>query len=262
MLLLDTLLPASPPAADDTVPYALYLWTYASSVLAHAAFFGLPASALWGGLGMGLVAVPLVLAAPPARAGDRMTRLVRAAGPGGRVGRVGAGLAVAGAAHAAVNAALLRRPDPAAGPGRERVSVLLPVRDEAGRVAACLRSVLAQAGVAEILVLDDGSTDGTAAVARAAAGADPRVEVLAGKPLPAGWLGKPHACQQLADAADAGSDVLRLPRRGRAAGARRRGRDRGPAARGTGWTSSRPTPASAPRPRPSGWCSRCCSGPG
>lgn len=62
MLLLDTLLPASPPAADDTVPYALYLWTYASSVLAHAAFFGLPASALWGGLGMGLVAVPLVLA--------------------------------------------------------------------------------------------------------------------------------------------------------------------------------------------------------
>ena len=54
------LLPA-PSAADDTVPYALYLWTYASSVLAHAAFFGLPASALWGGLGMGLVAVPLAL---------------------------------------------------------------------------------------------------------------------------------------------------------------------------------------------------------
>lgn len=58
MLLLDTLLPAV--TANDTVPYALYLWTYASSVLAHAAFFGLPASALWGGLGMGLVALPLV----------------------------------------------------------------------------------------------------------------------------------------------------------------------------------------------------------
>ena len=58
MLLLDGLLPNSGPA-DDTVPYALYLWTYASSVLAHAAFFGLPASALWGGLGMGLVALPL-----------------------------------------------------------------------------------------------------------------------------------------------------------------------------------------------------------
>jgi uncharacterized membrane protein len=37
---------------------ALYLWTYASSVLAHAAFFGLPGSALVGGLLMGLVAVP------------------------------------------------------------------------------------------------------------------------------------------------------------------------------------------------------------
>lgn len=59
MALLDRAVPARP--ADDSVPYALYLWTYASSVLAHAAFFGLPASALWGGLGMGLVAVPLAL---------------------------------------------------------------------------------------------------------------------------------------------------------------------------------------------------------
>jgi uncharacterized membrane protein len=49
------------PSTRDTVPYALYLWTYGSSVLAHAAFFGLPASALWGGVGMGLVAVPLAL---------------------------------------------------------------------------------------------------------------------------------------------------------------------------------------------------------
>jgi hypothetical protein len=126
--------------------------------------------------------------------------------------RTGSVLAAAGAAHAAVNAALLRRPDRAARPGPERVSVLLPVRDEAGRVAACLRSVLAQDGIAEVLVLDDGSTDGTADVVRDVAGTvsggDLRVEVLAGKPLPAGWLGKPHACQQLADAADARSDVL------------------------------------------------------
>ena len=54
---LHALLPArgrpSAPAA------ALYLWTYASSVLALAAFFGLPAAALWGGIGMGAVALPL-----------------------------------------------------------------------------------------------------------------------------------------------------------------------------------------------------------
>ena len=47
------------PSTLDTVPYALYLWTYASSVLALAVFFGLPAAALWGGLGMGAVAVAL-----------------------------------------------------------------------------------------------------------------------------------------------------------------------------------------------------------
>ena len=52
----------------DAVPSVLYLWTWASSVLAHAAFFGLPASALWGGLGMGTVAVPLALSLRARRA--------------------------------------------------------------------------------------------------------------------------------------------------------------------------------------------------
>jgi putative membrane protein len=44
----------------DRVPFALYLWTYASSVLAHAAFFGLPGSALLGGVGMGIVVALLL----------------------------------------------------------------------------------------------------------------------------------------------------------------------------------------------------------
>ncbi|GAA2643651.1 carotenoid biosynthesis protein [Dactylosporangium fulvum] len=48
------------PRADAPM-YALYLWTYASSILAHAVFLGLPASAAWGALGMGLVAVPLAV---------------------------------------------------------------------------------------------------------------------------------------------------------------------------------------------------------
>jgi uncharacterized membrane protein len=39
----------------------LYLWTYCSCVLAHAVFLGLPASAGWGALGMGVVAVPLAV---------------------------------------------------------------------------------------------------------------------------------------------------------------------------------------------------------
>lgn len=41
---------------------ALYLWAYASSVVAHVAFFGLPGSALVGGVLMGLTAVPFAVA--------------------------------------------------------------------------------------------------------------------------------------------------------------------------------------------------------
>jgi putative membrane protein len=47
--------------AGDAPMYALYLWTYASSVLAHAVFLDLPASALWGAAGMGLLAVPATI---------------------------------------------------------------------------------------------------------------------------------------------------------------------------------------------------------
>ena len=56
---------AGPRAAvvlpGDTPMLALWWWTYASSVLAHAVFLGLPASALWGGAGMGAVVLPLLL---------------------------------------------------------------------------------------------------------------------------------------------------------------------------------------------------------
>lgn len=106
-------------------------------------------------------------------------------------------------AHTVVNALLLRRPPDAATTG-ERVAVLLPVRDEAERVGPCVESLLAQRGAADLTVhvLDDGSADGTAEVVRAVAG---DIRLLTGEPLPDGWLGKPHACQQLADsAADAG----------------------------------------------------------
>jgi putative membrane protein len=44
--------------ADERVPGALFLWTWGSSVLANAVFFGRPLVALTGGVVMGLVAVP------------------------------------------------------------------------------------------------------------------------------------------------------------------------------------------------------------
>ncbi len=108
------------------------------------------------------------------------------------------------AVHTAVNARLLRT-TPTTPPG-QLVSVLLPVRNEQARVAACLVGVLAQQGIQEVLVLDDGSTDHTADVV--AGFTDARLRLLAGTPLPPGWVGKPHACQQLADAADPRSEVL------------------------------------------------------
>ncbi|WP_067498034.1 carotenoid biosynthesis protein [Actinoplanes sp. TFC3] len=46
---------------EDASMLALWLWTYASSVLAHAVFLGLPWSALWGGVLMGAVVLPLAL---------------------------------------------------------------------------------------------------------------------------------------------------------------------------------------------------------
>ena len=100
-------------------------------------------------------------------------------------------------AHAAVNARVLRRPGSA---GTLQTSVLLPLRNEAHRVGPCLEALLHN-DFHELIVLDDGSTDTTADVVRRLAGHDPRVRLIEGASLPAGWLGKPHACQQLADAA-------------------------------------------------------------
>jgi uncharacterized membrane protein len=53
--------PALTPVAQDRPLLTLWLWTYASSVLAHAVFLGLPASAVWGGVIMGCVVIPLAV---------------------------------------------------------------------------------------------------------------------------------------------------------------------------------------------------------
>nr|ANY58121.1 Glycosyl transferase [uncultured bacterium] len=88
-----------------------------------------------------------------------------------------------------------------------RVSVCVPARDEAATIERCVRAVLAGTRPPdEVLVYDDGSTDGTAAVVARLAAEDARVRLLPGVPLPAGWVGKPHACHRLA--AGASGDVL------------------------------------------------------
>ena len=91
-----------------------------------------------------------------------------------------------------------------AGNGRGRglagTSLLVPVRNEAAVLRRTLPGLLAQP-VGEILLLDDESEDGTAAEARRLAAGDPRVRILRGARLPAGWVGKTWACSQLAEAA-------------------------------------------------------------
>jgi len=125
--------------------------------------------------------------------------------PASRIVAAAVAAAALGAVHAALNGRLLRRPPPRpAQPCRpdELVSVCVPARDEAGRIAPCVAAVLASRDVElELLVLDDRSSDATVEVVRRAAADDPRLRVLPGAPLPEGWLGKPHACAQLAAAA-------------------------------------------------------------
>jgi hypothetical protein len=88
-------------------------------------------------------------------------------------------------------------PDGAA--GRPRVSVLVPARNEAAAIGRLCRDVLASEGAElELVVLDDGSDDGTGDVVRAIAATDPRLRLVTGHPLPPGWCGKQHACWQLA----------------------------------------------------------------
>ncbi|MCW2638465.1 MAG: carotenoid biosynthesis protein [Dactylosporangium sp.] len=61
VMALIAMVPDTRRPGPDAPMHALYLWTYASGGLAHAVFLHLPASAAWGGLGMGCVAVPLAV---------------------------------------------------------------------------------------------------------------------------------------------------------------------------------------------------------
>lgn len=119
------------------------------------------------------------------------------------------------------------------------LSVLIPARNESANIEACVNSVLAATSVdsprlaptaqeegaaarepkalasvvapsgselvIEILALDDASEDDTAAIVERLSDADPRIRLIHGVGLPAGWNGKQHACQRLAEAATHGT---------------------------------------------------------
>ena len=72
-------------------------------------------------------------------------------------------------------------------------TVLLPVRDEERNLPDCLEALLALAGQPPIRIVDDASSDATAALAAAAAARESGVTLVTAAPLPAGWRGKVHA---------------------------------------------------------------------
>lgn len=85
--------------------------------------------------------------------------------------------------------------------GSLRIAVIIPARNEADVIDRVVRSLLRQSGqnAIHIFLVDDGSTDSTAQVARAAAIAVGQTEdltVVLGTPLPSGWSGKLWALEQ------------------------------------------------------------------
>ncbi len=128
-----------------------------------------------------------------------------------RMVAAGSAIAVSSLALTVDNLRRIRTPDHDAVPAPEPLAVLLPVRDEAVNVVECLTAIRAAAdrwpGQVRIYVLDDESADGTASLVADVASLDDRVTLLHGSPTPAGWLGKPWACHQLASAGLSSEDA-------------------------------------------------------
>jgi glycosyltransferase involved in cell wall biosynthesis len=76
---------------------------------------------------------------------------------------------------------------------QSRVTAIVPARNEAQVITACVRGLAQQPEITEILVVDDQSEDGTAVVVRGLIGEIPQLRLLEARELRSGWLGKNSA---------------------------------------------------------------------
>ena len=81
------------------------------------------------------------------------------------------------------------------------VSAIIPARNEEASIARAVESVAAQPEIAEVIVVNDQSSDRTGVILDALKAQIPKLRVLESGALPAGWTGKNHAVSAGAAAA-------------------------------------------------------------
>ena len=75
----------------------------------------------------------------------------------------------------------------------ERITAIVPARDEEATIEICVRSLAKQAEIAEIFVVNDGSSDRTAEIVRGLMVELKNLKLLDAAQIPVGSLGKNHA---------------------------------------------------------------------
>ena len=73
------------------------------------------------------------------------------------------------------------------------ITAIVPARNEEPVIAACVESLSRQREIAEILVVNDQSSDRTADIVRKSMKQIPHLRLLEAGELPKGWVGKNHA---------------------------------------------------------------------
>jgi len=79
-------------------------------------------------------------------------------------------------------------------PDLSEITVVIPARNEAAVIQGTLACLKEQGNGLQVVLVDDCSTDGTTQAARQVSGLD--LQIVAGQPLPAGWMGKVWALNQ------------------------------------------------------------------